>query len=128
MTSPALDVCDFLNAEGQATLGDNLFAFEIDDMAETQIVFIDTEGVESPIPNSYRSLTFQMLVRGEKNDNPINPYNLANQIDEFMVGFGTFEVGGRRYAGGVYQQSGIAYIGRDEEARPVYSANYFVYR
>lgn len=128
--STARDISEFVALSGSfGSLGVELFAYEWGKSAEAQTCFIDQEGFESEVPASYRNPALQILTRGVAGGNPNDAYQVAQAIDEFLVSQeGDIELNGTRYVGGVFQSGSVGFIGRDEDGRCVYSANYYVFR
>ena len=128
MNSTARDITEFLDLNGFGTAGTDLFAYEWNQDVDAQVCLIDSEGFESEVPNSYRIAGLQILARGEIGGNPNDTFQIISAIDAFLVASGTIELNDSRYVGGVFQTGSVGFVGRDEDGRSVYSANYYVYR
>lgn len=121
--SPAKDIAILLNDEGIAELGVNLFAYGSELKNNAQLVVIDTGGVESDQPQTYRSPTFQMLCFGDTGAGADDSYRLIKTAELFLLDKTQAIIQGTCYA--QFLQTGdIAYLGKDENDRPVWSGNY----
>lgn len=127
MTSPAQDIAQFINDNTSLVLGTDLFAFELGE-PDFQFCIIDQEGFESFVPQSYLSPGVQIIARGRKNGSIPEVYNKFREVHTLLLSQDDIAVNGNVYNGGLYQEGDLGFIGRDDDGRPLYSANYFTYK
>lgn len=127
-TTTAADIADYINAQAVATLGTDLFKYELSQSKNKQAVIIDTGGFEVDLPETYENVTIQVLVRGGKGEKYTAVHQFAREIHELLIsnditsngnGYGYFFPTG---------SSGPQSVGKDSEDRFMISCNYFSFR
>jgi hypothetical protein len=121
--SPAKDIAILLDSENIAVLGENLFAYGAELKKGAQLVVIDTGGIESQQPQTYRTPTFQLLCFGEVGAGADSAYELVKSAELFLLNKTQAIIQGTCYAQ-FLQRGDLAYLGKDENDRPVWSGNY----
>lgn len=131
MTIPAVsqDIADMIEADAGLglTQATNLFIMEWGKEVDAQVLIMDGTGIDSDLKDIYEQPTFQVLVRGKKTDGGITVSDRIRAVHEFLIGEPTRTINGRNYL----QFEPISLptsIGRDENDRPQWSANYFTFR
>jgi len=128
MRSPAHDIAIYLTALGVGTFG-GVAAWSINVGAEPEtpdeaVTVYDTGG-NAPMPDiELRDTTLQVRVRG-----PVyaDAYEKANEIYGFLTQETTREIGEARYIG-IWATSDIGAIGRDDNNRFLFTANFRIER
>lgn len=127
-SSAAKDVTDYIDSQGVATLGVDLFAFELSQDVDKQAVIVDTGGIMSTLPEVYEQVTIQLLIRGGRGEPFIAVNDFARQIHNLLISthvnantndYKEFTPTG---------QGAPSFIGRDSEDRILMSCNYYAYR
>ncbi|MCK5641221.1 MAG: hypothetical protein KAJ19_10500 [Gammaproteobacteria bacterium] len=128
MTIPAVseDIKDLLDSAG-LTPGTDLFIMEWGKDVDAQTLILDSGGIDSDLKDIYAQPTFQILVRGKSSDGGIGASDQMRAIHEFLIARPTEAINGRTYL--QFEPIGEpAPLGRDDNDRHVWSANYFTYR
>lgn len=127
MKAVSVDIMSLLNTNGLGVTGTDLFAMAWNESVDSQILILDTPGVDSPLKEVYEQPTFQILVRGEKGGDMITAHDLLRSIHEFLIVQPTQTIDGTDYL--QYEPlSTIAGLGRDDNDRPVFTMNYYTFR
>jgi len=127
--SVAEDIADYIETGGFGVLGTDLFGVQWGpDGDDKQILVMETGGVDSPLKDAYEQPTFQILVRGDKNDRYPDIYARIRDIHEYLISSSeTTVINGLTYLG-FEPLSNIAPIGKDDNDRFIYSSNYYTFR
>ena len=130
MNSPARDLVDYLDADSSLglTLGTDLFALDRPDSPDLVVSLHDTGGGTPDGSTDYRlDRTFvQITVRGERGDLH-TAWQLAYDVRDSLRAIARETINGTVYIG-LPVFGDVAYIGRDQKDRPLYSANFRVLR
>lgn len=127
-TSVAQDIAIWLGDNSSATLGTDLFAFELSQDAEKQAVILDTGGFQLDLPETIEQVTIQLFIRGNKKQLFADIYTFARELHEVLISndiTANSNEYGRFFPSG---QSAPELLGRDKDDRPILSCNYFSYR
>ena len=134
MNAVSEDIKTLLNGEVSLSLtdGTDLFAFEWgngEDGAEIdqQVLILDTEALDSELKNLYENPTFQIIVRGAKNESGKEVHDRARPIYDFLRQQLTQDIGSVSYL----QFEPIANVlplGKDDNGRHGYSMNFYTFR
>jgi len=116
------DIQDYLIANGILNVGDSQ-CFEWQSGKDKQILIRDSGGFASAVPESSRNNTFQVLLRGAKDEGHKDLAEQAYAICKFLVNSDSFTVNNNRYSQ-VFMVSDPSIIGRDEENRALVSINF----
>lgn len=125
MTSPARDIADHLALEGFGTLGGSIFVSEEPTGPNECITIYDTGGA-IPLSVDIRLYepTIQVRVRSISY---AAGYALQEEIRESIVQPLTLIINDSHYSG-LFQQSDIISLGRDQNSRYILTANYRLQR
>jgi hypothetical protein len=122
MTHPALEVAEFIEDQGYATLGTDLFVDRLPDLDNDCTVVYTTGGqipdIYLPIP----SPNFEILVRSDSAETAYE--RISNIVDDLHQSFNTTLVTGGNYYYSILLFGEINSLGRDEKGRIEYSANF----
>ena len=129
LNSVAKDVATLLNGNLGLTLGTNLFGMEWGpDSTDVQYLVLDTTGVDTVDKTQYEQPNFQILVRGNRDGSASDVYDNIRVVHEFLITQAELITIGTTDYLGFEPLSSIGGLGRDENERYVYSANYTTYR
>lgn len=121
------DVGIFLQQNGKISLGVDTFINEFNMKVDAQLVISDTGAFDSDLYQSYEKPTFQLLYRGKKKEGSKIAYTKIRTIYDFLVSKIDVPIGNQLYDVFV-PMGGIVPLGRDEEDRFLYSANFYTMR
>ena len=127
MNSPAYDISDKINADGQASLGVDLFSAE---WGKPNQQFLVLDGVSAPsdLVFTYEEVGVQIITRGEKNEPQNEVYLRAKTLSDYLLNLpDNWDVNGCGYKS-FEPTSNIAALGKDANERHTYSMNFFTYR
>lgn len=121
------DVLTLLAAGGFGTIGAQLFGGEWGS-PNAQILVLDGPGFPSAQPGVYEQPGVQILVRGEKGGRDIDVYREAKRVHDYLLTQpDSANVNGVCYKG-FEANSNIAALGKDDNERFIYSANFYTWR
>ncbi len=127
MKAVSVDIATLLEDNGLGVFGTDLFAMAWGEGVDKQVLIMDTPGRDSPLKGLYENPTFQVLVRGAKNDDLNTAYVTIRDIHEFLIAQPSQDIDGTGYL--EYEPlSTIAGLGRDKNDRAIFSMNYFTFR
>jgi hypothetical protein len=109
------------------TIGTDLGAMAWLEGVNEQVLIIDTGDVTRDLALQSEQPTFQILSRGGKNDDLQVAHDKLRAIHEFLLPLGTTIINGEDYLS-FFPVSGPTGIGRDDNDRAVFTANYSTFR
>lgn len=122
MNQVAYEVAQYIEDEGHATVGENLFVDSLPDVSEEAIAVFTTGGstpdIDLPIP----SPNFEILIRGESASSCF--LKLESIISSLHQTYNANLVTGGNYYYSILLNGEINSLGRDEKGRIEYSANF----
>jgi len=131
LNAVSVDIVTLLDDNSFGTAGTDLFGMEWGQVngqdVDNQILVIDTSGVPSDLKDLYEQPAFQILVRGDRKKSTKDVHDQIRAIHEFLMAQGTIIINTTSYREFEYNSLPNA-VGRDENDRYVYSANYWTYR
>lgn len=105
---------------GSLVIGDNLFIGMMPDKIDNAVSIMDTGGGEQDAVNAIDDCSFQVYSRNESYQ---AGYNLQNLIKSELQSIEPITINEEKILG-VWVKSNIAFIGRDESERSLFSSNY----
>jgi hypothetical protein len=121
------DVLTLLASGGFGTLGSQLFGGEWG-APDEQILVLEGPGYPSDQPGIYEQPGVQVLVRGVKGGRDVDVYRKAKQVHDFLLTQpDDAQINGVCYKG-FEANSNIAALGKDQNERFIYSANFYTWR
>lgn len=126
------DIRTLLHNGSKGTQGTDLFSFQWGSGAggaeiDKQILVCDREPIPALIKDEYENPVFEVLVRGERNENVKAVHDRARDIYEWLCTRTRQEVLPSTYIE-FAPVGGMIPIGRDDNSRPVFSMTFFTYR
>ena len=125
------DVANYLASKGFGVVGGAIFGGEFGSSGDSDIdaQILVKDGISAPftIKDQAEDLTVQILVRGEKRESQLTLHTRAMAIyNHFVSYYGLINMGGTCYTD--FEPENFAYIGRDDQERPLYTMNFQTYR
>jgi len=127
----SIDIITFLATNGFGTIGTanaDLFAMAWGEGVDKQILVMDTGGIDTDLKLVVENPTFQILARGDKNIDLNLTYQVIRSAHEFLISAKDPVISGTAYIGGFEPRGIINSLGRDQNDRAMFSANYFTFR
>lgn len=128
MNDVAVDITTLLHTNGLGVLGTDLFASEWGDGIDAQTLILGSGGSPTGLKDQYAQLFFQVLVRGANGGNITDTYTIIKSIHDFLIAQDSGTIINSVSYLGFEVLSEIGALGRDENNRFMYSANYYTYR
>jgi len=125
MNPISADIGSILADEGVATPGVNLFAGPEQESDQVTVSITETGGDANP-KWLRDDTTIQTRIRGLRNDYQ-SALSKAQEVKDTLLGVYPLEIGGTHYVRFIIQ-SDIAYVGQDENQRPLLTINWIVTR
>jgi len=133
MNSPAADIAQMLHDQGLAVLATNLFIDNMPTGPNDAICVINSGGHDPQVDTGVSNPTVQIMVYGAPGDGAAT-YARASAIVNFLHGLGNVGLAdssggsqGARYLG-IWQQSDIMRLPKDENNRIRFSLNFRLMR
>lgn len=132
LSSVAEDIRILLGTAGKGTAGTDLFSFQHGSGAagaeqDKQIVVTDTGNIDVILSRDYENPTFQITVRGGRNESVKTVYDRARDIYEFMISQDRQTINTNEYA--IFEPlGGLVPAGKDKNNRHVYTMNFYTLR
>ena len=127
MNQPSFDIMTLLGANGLGTIGTDLGGAAWLEGVDEQVIILDTGSIDRPLALQSEQPTFQILSRGKKNDSMKVAHDTLRAIHEFLLPLGTTTINGEDYLS-FFPINAPTGIGRDDEDRAVFTANYSTFR
>lgn len=124
----SIDIMTFLAANGFGVIGTDLFAMAWGEGVDAQILIMDTGGIDTDLKLVVENPTFQILARGDKNIDINATFGVIRSAHEFLISAKDPVISGTAYIGGFEPRGIINSLGRDNNDRVMFSANYFTFR
>lgn len=122
MKQVALEVAQFIEEEGHATVGENLFVDALPDVEEEAIAVFTTGGTTPDIDLPVPSPNFEILIRGESASSCFT--KIESIISALHQTYNQTLVTDGNYYYSILLNGEINSLGRDEKGRIEYSANF----
>ena len=122
MKQVALEIAQFIEEEGHATVGTNLFVDSLPDVNEEAIAVFTTGGSTPDIDLPIASPNFEILIRGESASSCFS--KLESIVSSLHQTYNSNVVTGGNYYYSILLSGEINSLGRDEKGRIEYSANF----
>lgn len=127
MNAVSFDIMTLLDSNGDGTIGTDLSAMAWLEKVDEQVIVIDTGSIDRDLALQSEQPTFQILARGEKGADLKVTHDKLRAIHEFLLPLGTTEINGEDYLS-FFPVGAPTGIGRDENDRAVFTANYSTFR
>lgn len=127
MNAVSFDIMTLLSNNALGTIGTDLGAMAWLEKEDEQVIVIDTGSIDRDLALQSEQPTFQILARGGKNEDLKTTYDKLRAIHEFLLPLGTTTINGDDYLS-FFPVSGPTGIGRDDNDRAVFTANYSTFR
>lgn len=127
MNAPSFDIMTLLADNAFGAIGTNLFAMAWGDGTDEQLLVIDTGGIDRSLALQSEQPTFQILARGKPGEDIKTTHDKLRLVHEFLLPLGTTAINGEDYLS-FFPISAPNGLGRDENDRAVYTANYSTFR
>lgn len=129
MNAPTEDIKDFLMSYDSSSspvyeFGENLFISNEPDSPDTCITLIDTGGFDPEVSAVYEKPTIQIRSRSNPGSYE-QAYNSLKTVVDLLHG-NRFEINSTHYV--LWQQGDIFNLGKDENNRPILTANMRIHR
>jgi hypothetical protein len=119
--TPASALAEIVSAKIPSfVLGVNLFVGMMPDKIDNCVCIMDTGGGEQDPTNAIDDVSFQIYSRNESYQ---TGYNLQNLIKSELQSMDSLTLNNENFLG-VWVKSNIAFMGRDESERSLFSSNY----
>ena len=123
----SVDIARLLHNNDLGEFGTDLFAMTWEPSKDNQTLIIDSEGMTSDLKTLYEQPSFQILVRGKKKQSPNEVYQSMRRIHEFLITREREIINGTCYL--EFEIKSMPYpLGKDENDRFIWSANYYTFR
>ena len=127
LNAPSFDIATLLDTNAFGTLGTDLFAMAWGDGVDSQLLVLDSGSIDRGQQLQSEQPLFQILARGAPGGDIATTHELLRDVHEFLLPLDTTTINGLEYLG-FYTISAPTGIGRDENDRAVYTANYSSFR
>ncbi len=127
MNAVSFDIMTLLSDNALGTIGTNLGAMAWLEGKEEQVIILDTGSINRPLALQSEQPTFQILLRGKKNEDMKIAQAILQAIHEFLLPLSTTTINGEDYLS-FFPINAPAGIGRDDKDRAVFTANYSTFR
>ena len=127
LNAPSFDIMTLLDSNGKGTIGTDLFAMAWGDGINTQVLVLDSGSVDRGQQLQSEQPLFQILARGEPGGDIATTHDKLRDIHEFLLPLPVTTINGLEYLS-FFTISSPTGIGRDENDRAVYTANYSSFR
>lgn len=126
------DIRTLLGDNSKGVSGTDLFSFqwgsaEGGEEVDSQILIIDTDGIDSPVKDEIEQPVFIIYVRGGTNEGVKSVHDRARDIYEFMITEPTQFINSTEYLQ-FAPVGGLVPLGKDASNRFGFSMNFFTYR
>ena len=127
MNAASFDIMTLLSDNTLGTIGTDLGAMAWLEGVDKQVIVIDTGSIDRDLALQSEQSTFQILSRGKASEDMQTAYNTLRAIHEFLLPLGTTIINGEDYLS-FFPISAPTGIGRDDNDRAVFTANYSTFR
>ena len=127
MNAVSFDIMTLLSNNTLGTIGTDLGAMAWLEGVDEQVIIIDTGSIDRDLALQSEQPTFQILARGEKNDDLKVTHDKLRAIHEFLLPLSTTVINGEDYLS-FFPISIPTGVGRDKNDRAVFTANYSTFR